>query len=117
MTRDWNTFWAGQNDPRYPKTPGFLQRHGREFALLGMDPSGKRVLEFGCGSGSLFEIVGFDRAKSYRGVDFSENMLAPFRATHLGVDVARADASSYVDGSKYDLIFSNQMVQYFSRAM
>lgn len=117
MTRDWKAFWAGENDPRHPKMPNFLVRHGREFALMGVDPIGKRVLELGCGPGSLFEIIGFDQAKSYRGVDFSEAMLATFRATHRGVDVLCAEASSYSDDSKYDLIFSNAVTQYFSERM
>jgi SAM-dependent methyltransferase len=117
MTLDWKLFWADQNDPRHPKMPDFLPSHGREFALMGMNPIGKRVLELGCGSGALFEIIGFDRAKAYRGVDFSEKMLATFRSTYRCVDVLCADASSYIDDSKYDLIFSNAMVQYFSRSM
>ena len=117
MTRDWKSFWAGENDPRHPKTPDFLRHHGGEFALLGLNPPGKRVLELGCGPGSLFEIIGFDQAETYRGVDFSEAMLATFRATHPGVDVLCAEASGYVDDSKYDLIFSNAVVQYFSAGM
>jgi hypothetical protein len=44
-------------------------------------------------------------------------MLDAFRAAHAGVELARGDASAYVDDSKYDLIFSNQVVQYFNRAM
>jgi SAM-dependent methyltransferase len=117
VIRDWKLFWSDQNDPRHPKTADFLLRHGREFTLLGVEPTGKRVLELGCGSGSLFEAIGFDRARCYRGVDFSEKMLAAFRATHPGVDVSYGDASSYIDDSKYDLIFSNQVAQYFSRSM
>lgn len=117
MTRDWQQFWSHENDPHHPKTRDFLLHHGREFALAGVIPNGKRVLEIGCGSGSLFEAVGFDQAKTYRGVDFSENMLAAFRLSHPGVALSCADASSYLDDSKYDLIFSNQVAQYFSRAM
>ena len=117
MTQDWKLFWADQNDPRHPKTPDFILSHGHEFTLMGVNPVGKRVLELGCGSGALFEVVGFDRADRYRGVDFSETMLAAFRATHPGVDVSCAEASSYIDDSKYDLIFSNAVIQYFSRSM
>jgi cyclopropane fatty-acyl-phospholipid synthase-like methyltransferase len=117
MKRDWKSFWTGQDDPRHPKMPDFLLHHGREFALLGVNPVGKRVLELGCGPGSMFDIIGFGRAQSYRGVDFSETMLATFRATHRGVDVLCAEASGYMDESKYDLIFSNAVVQYFSAGM
>jgi SAM-dependent methyltransferase len=117
MTQDWNLFWSDQNDPRHPKTPDFFLSHGGEFTLMGVNPVGKRVLELGCGSGSLFAAVGFDQAKRYRGVDFSETMLATFRSTHPGVDVLRAEASGYIDDSKYDLIFSNALIQYFTRIM
>jgi cyclopropane fatty-acyl-phospholipid synthase-like methyltransferase len=117
VTRDWQLFWSNESDPHHPKTRDFLLLHGREFALAGVNPNGKRVLEIGCGSGSLFQAVGFDQAGTYRGVDFSEKMLATFRAAHPGVALSCADASSYIDDSKYDLIFSNQVAQYFSRGM
>ncbi len=117
MPRDWKEFWANQDDPRHPRNAEFFLDHGREFTLVCGDPTDKRVLELGCGSGELFDPMGLGRAKSYRGVDFSEKMLAVFRATHPAVDLVYAEASSYVDDAKYDLIFSSSLVQYFSRAM
>ena len=118
MARDWKQFWAEQNDPRHPSSvPDFFVNHGRELALVVGDSAGKRVLEFGCGSGSLYTAIGFDRAKSYRGVDFSEKMLAAFRSMHPGVDTVCAEGSTYRDSEKYDLIFSNAVVQYFDRNM
>lgn len=117
MTRDWKEFWAGQDDPRHPHSADFFRSHGREFALVCGDPTGKRVLEFGCGSGALFGPMEFDRARSYRGVDCSEKMMAVFRQHHPYVDLRCADATSYRDDSQYDLIFSSSLVQYFSYAM
>jgi SAM-dependent methyltransferase len=61
--------------------------------------------------------MGLGQAGSYRGVDFSEKMLAVFRATHPAVDLVCAEASGYSDGAKYDLIFSSALVQYFSYGM
>ena len=116
--RDWKQFWSQQDDPRHPRNdPDFFLTHGRELALVVGDPAGKRVLEFGCGSGSLFRSVGFDKAASYRGVDFSQKMLTVFQSAHPRVDVVSADASTYLDERKYDLIFSNAVVQYFDRPM
>ena len=118
MSRDWRQFWARQDDPRHPRNASdFFLIHGRELALIVGDPSGKRILEYGCGSGALFETIGFNRALSYRGVDFSEKMLSAFRSEHPAVDTVCADASNYRDDAKYDLIFSNAVVQYFDRAM
>jgi SAM-dependent methyltransferase len=117
MPRDWRKFWAEQADPRHPHSSDLLVNHGGELALVCGETAGKRVLECGCGSGMLFDVMGLQHAAAYRGVDFSEKMLAVFRATHPGVEVVCADASSYVDQERYDLIFSNQMVQYFTREM
>lgn len=118
MARDWKQFWSDQDDPRHPSgLPDFFLVHGRELSLVLGDPAGKRVLEFGCGSGSLYTILGFDKASSYRGIDFSESMLAMFRASHSNVETVCAEASAYRDSAKYDVIFSNAVVQYFDRRM
>ena len=98
MTRDWKLFWAAQSDPHHPSSiPQFFLNHGRELALVVGDPTGKRVLEFGCGSGELYKTLGFDKAQTYRGVDFSEKMLSVFRAMHPGVDTVYGDGSTYRD--------------------
>jgi len=117
MARDWKQFWAGESDPHHPHSEEFIANHGREFVLLCGDPAGKRVLEFGCGSGLLFDPMGLRRAKLYRGVDASEKMLSVFRTTHRSLDLVRADAAEYTDEGKYDLIFSSSLVQYFSASM
>jgi SAM-dependent methyltransferase len=117
MHRDWKEFWANQDDPHHPHSAEFFADHGREFTLVCGDPTGKRVLEFGCGSGFLFDPMGLSRAKSYRGVDASEKMLSVFRASHPSLDLVRADATNYIDDGKYDLIFSSSLVQYFSASM
>jgi SAM-dependent methyltransferase len=118
MLRDWKKFWGEQSDPRHPSTvPDFFRDHGRELGLVVGDPAGKRVLEIGCGSGSLFKAIGFDHAKFYRGVDFSEKMLAVFHAAEPTVDTVCGDASTYCDSGKYDLIFSNAVAQYLDRRM
>lgn len=118
MRRDWRAFWSRQEDPRYgTEQADFARNHGREIAILLGDAAGKRILELGCGSGTLYGTLGFDRARVYRGVDFSQSMLDAFRATHAGVDLICADAASYRDSNRYDIVFSNQVVQYFDRHM
>jgi SAM-dependent methyltransferase len=117
MARDWKEFWTQQDDPRHPHDAAFFLSHGREFALLCGDVAGKRVLEFGCGTGALFDSMGLAAASAYRGVDYSDKMLAVFRAAHPELDLQRADATSYRDDRQYDLIFSSSLVQYFNYAM
>ena len=118
MNRDWLAFWSRQNDPRYgTDEASFVQNHGREISILLGEPAGKRVLELGCGSGTLYQALGFDRSETYRGVDFSQKMLDAFHMRHSGVQTLCADASRYEDSFQYDIVFSNQVAQYFDRHM
>jgi SAM-dependent methyltransferase len=118
VRRDWRAFWSQQEDPRYGTDQAdFVRDHGREISILLGDPAGKSILELGCGSGTLYRILGFDGSRVYRGVDFSESMLEVFRSTHPEAEVLCADASSYRDSTRYDIVFSNQVVQYFDRRM
>jgi SAM-dependent methyltransferase len=115
---DWQGFWSARQDPGYgSEHPDFVCNYGREISILLGDCTGKRILELGCGTGTLYPILGFEDAKVYRGVDFSQSMLDAFRARHPGVEVICTDASSYRDSNQYEIVFSNAVVQYFSLAM
>jgi len=115
---NWKEFWRNKIDPQHRwDNPEHYAQYGRELSLIVGNSSGKRVIELGCGSGSLFVPMGFDRARAYRGIDFSESMLGKFQEAHPQVTLVCADASSYCDDQKYDLIFSNGVAQYFDKSM
>lgn len=117
MRRDWRAFWSQQQDPRYGTDQAdFARNHGREIAILLGDPGGRSILELGCGSGTLYPILEFDRARIYRGVDFSPAMLDAFRAAHPAVELICTDAAAYRDSNRYDIIFCNQVAQYLDRS-
>jgi ubiquinone/menaquinone biosynthesis C-methylase UbiE len=75
----WRNFWLDKADP--------MHRAGDEahydfmaselMVLLGQRPFNS-VLEIGCGTGSLYKRLGFDKT-SYTGVDFSPSMLSTFK--------------------------------------
>ena len=114
----WRAFWQHKVDPEHrSSSPDHYAKYSRELSLIIGDVTDKRVLELGCGSGSLFDSLGFGLAPAYRGVDFSESMLAQFRSFHPQVDLICADASAYRDNQLYDLIFSNAVAQYFDQDM
>ena len=117
MAKTWANFWAQQSDPRHPRDADFYAIHSAELQLIVGSCAGKRVLELGCGSGELFDHLHFGEATTYRGVDFSQQMLAKFAERHPEVITAYGDASTYRDEECYDIIFSNAVVQYLSREM
>jgi SAM-dependent methyltransferase len=114
----WSRFWQSQTDPLYPRTDEiYCSRHGAELKALWHGRKITRVLDLGCGSGELFVHLGFNFASTYRGVDISPSMLQQFRSRHPGVDLVEADCVTYRDQQTYDLVFSNQLVQYIDFGM
>lgn len=114
----WRGYWSNRTSPEHASdSPEFYRFYAREVRLLMGDKPLRRILEIGCGNGALYPYFGFDQTQ-YRGVDFSPSMLATFRAKHPELDLVLAEGSSYAEpGNKYDLIFSDQVIQLFDRAM
>jgi cyclopropane fatty-acyl-phospholipid synthase-like methyltransferase len=114
----WRCFWEQHNTPLHRRDDDtFYRPYARELQLLYEDLHPARVLEIGCGNGALYAHLGFSEVDVYRGVDFSSAMLREFQRLHPGVDTVCALGHSYEDASRYDLIFSNGVVQYFNPQM
>ena len=90
--------------PDFAKNGRFMQdMAGPVFALLSPKP-GERILDLGCGDGSLtaeIEAAGVD----VLGVDLSEELLAVARMKGLSVKKVDAHALNYVQ--EFDAVFSN----------
>lgn len=116
-------FWSDLKDPLHrSEDSDYLLKYGMELKILIGEREPESVLELGCGTGTFFSQLGFDLAKRYVGVDFSQSMLEQFSITHNlkalnGLELICHDASSLLLNEKFDLIFSNAMVQNFSLRM
>lgn len=118
MFHKWSSYWEDKSDPvARDTTPEFYKQHGAELRVLYEVHQPKSVLDIGCGDGVMFEYLAFDSVKTYKGVDFSSGMLATFKERHPLLNLEQADGSAYCDNRKYDLIFSNGVVQYFDKEM
>jgi ubiquinone/menaquinone biosynthesis C-methylase UbiE len=89
----------------------FLERRFeyRTFERFGFDPSGRDVLELGCGSGYAAKLISLANPKSYFGVDIMEEQIAlaagrglPSNFTFIAGDAA--DLSRFDDNSKDDVM-------------
>ncbi len=114
----WERAWTRRDSAGHrADSPEFYRACAQELRILFGETSPKRVLEIGCGNGVLFEFLGFEDAQ-YKGVDFSPSLLAQFKSNHTNVELECGEGSSYRDAeNKYDLIFSNEVVQYFDLPM
>lgn len=113
----WREFWSRQSEPYHrAASEESFRSTAAELRLLFAGRPIATVLDIGCGDGALYAPLGFAGTR-YRGVDFSESMLAQFRARYPEADLVRADGHSYRDEQRYDLIFTHQLVQYMDARM
>jgi len=113
----YRIYWGSQTSAGHRHyDAGYFRMYSAELKLLYSEDAIESVLEIGCGAGDLYSHLGFD-ALSYRGVDFSESMLGEFRKRHPGADLVCAVGHTYRDDRRYDLVFSNQVLQNFDAQM
>ena len=114
----WNRFWSGKRHPLHGfAAPEHYDRYADELKALFRKDGYGRVLELGCGTGIFYKRLGFNSVDYYKGTDLSESMLEEFRRSSPDVVLQRASAHDYLDDNKYDLIFSNGVMQHLDRNM
>jgi SAM-dependent methyltransferase len=88
----------------YAKVGAFVAELGAA-ALDLLDPrSGERILDVGCGEGTLTKRI-IERGATVLGIDNSPEMIAAARAT--GIDAVLLDVADMTFSSEFDAIFSN----------
>ncbi len=101
------------NSTQYVQNGGFVASMATEVVDL-LDPRpGERVLDAGCGEGSLTAQMAACGA-SLRGVDTSASMVAAARARGLAVDHANLADLSYT--AEFDAVFSNAALHWIPLA-
>jgi cyclopropane fatty-acyl-phospholipid synthase-like methyltransferase len=114
----WSQYWQNLDTPLHRSSDdSYYRQYAAELKILFKGKSIDRVLDLGCGNGDLYEFLGFNQASLYKGVDFSIGMLDKFKERYPEVSVECFDASSYREDKKYNLVFSNGVIQYFDYQM
>jgi trans-aconitate methyltransferase len=86
-----------------------------EIRLLLGALNGRRILDLCCGAGEVFEHLDIDPGL-YRGIDYSPEMIAAFRARRPELRLDVADASRFRISDTFDLIMVNSALQYLDAA-
>jgi trans-aconitate methyltransferase len=88
----------------YARVGGFVAELG-QAALDLLDPhAGERILDVGCGEGTLTKKI-VERGATVLGIDNSPEMIAAAR--EKGIDAVRMDVADMTFGSEFDAVFSN----------
>ena len=75
-----------------------------------------RILDLGCGFGTLVDMLGENNYKEYTGVDISQNAIKKAIENHYSCLKCRfisQDIFSYVPDKKYDLVLFHEVIYYF----
>jgi trans-aconitate methyltransferase len=99
-------FRMGWNSDLYDTKHDFVSRYGEEVLTLLQATAGEKILDLGCGTGDLAEMI-HRRGALVVGIDRSEDMIrsAKDKYPHLDFRVAAAESFSYPE--EFDTIFSN----------
>ncbi|HEX4346035.1 MAG TPA: methyltransferase domain-containing protein [Vicinamibacterales bacterium] len=98
---------------QYQANAAFVPAYGEDL-LSWLEPrAGERVLDLGCGDGSLTEKLR-DRGAEVVGVDSSEAMIAAARARGLHVLVMNGEALTF--NAEFDAVFSNAAMHWMRHA-
>ena len=111
-----NNRWGELYDPSNPLSHGFLARRAKTVVLLG--PLQGKLLDVGCGTGSLLEIL--DSKVDYVGVDNAPTMIeqAARHINDLGLSararVQQADVQALpFESNSFDAVVGLGLIEYF----
>jgi 2-polyprenyl-3-methyl-5-hydroxy-6-metoxy-1,4-benzoquinol methylase len=113
---DWSGIWDSIGSASFQKGREPYVWKYYEKVLPGYDFRGKRVLEFGCGTGVNSVIMAMRGARLTL-VDTSQKALDIVRGNmdRLGIDaeLVRADVFDFNEKGRYDLVHSEGLVEHF----
>lgn len=101
------------NAALYRTHAAFVPALGREVVELLAPAPGERILDLGCGDGTLTEAL-IAAGADVVGIDASEDMVAAARLR--GIDARLADATALAFDREFDAVFSNAALHWMSDA-
>lgn len=114
----WKKFWDNQATPLHRhNTPKWYALYAKEINLIldVLEYDNGSVLETGCGNGALFDQLSINK-NGYVGTDLSSGLIKIFQSNHPELELVCTDSATYRSDKKFSLIFSNGVIQYFSKS-
>jgi trans-aconitate 2-methyltransferase len=98
-----NETWDAQN---YARNFSFVPQYGRELIGILNPQKGEKILDLGCGTGSLTEEIAAHGC-TVTGIDRDANMVALAQKTHPALTFMLQDAGNLTITGPFDGVFSN----------
>ena len=98
----------------YAENFGFVPQYGRNVMEWITAPKGSRVLDLGCGNGTLTGQLA-EAGYAVFGMDASAELIALARKEHPGLHFEEGDATNFRLEEKVDVVFSNAVFHWIDR--
>ena len=99
----------------YDRKHSFVTRYGEGVLALLAPMPGERILDVGCGTGHLTQMISRSGA-IVTGIDSSVEMIATAHASYPEVEFVVADAANFTFERPFDAIFSNAALHWVHEA-
>ena len=90
----------------YDQSHSFVSAYGQVLVELLKPTSGEQILDIGCGTGDLVNVIA-EAGAHVTGIDASENMVQQAKAKYPGIHFEQMDATKLTFVSEFDAVFSN----------
>lgn len=98
---------------RYERSFGYVASYGESLVDLLQPKHGERVLDLGCGTGTLTAAIA-ERGATVTGVDADPGMIAAARSRHPEIAFTEADGHAFSVPEPYDAVFSNAALHWMT---
>lgn len=94
------------NSTLYDTKHAFVSKYGEDVVELLNPRAGEQILDAGCGTGDLANII-YEAGAVVTGIDSSVEMIEKAKQKYPSIDFEVASVTSYIKEDFYDAIFSN----------
>ena len=95
----------------YDAVHSYVSEYGRSLVDLLAPKAGERILDLGCGTGTLTHEISSSGARVV-GVDSSTEMIGQARQNYPKIDFRLGDARTFRDPEAFDAVFSNAVLHW-----
>jgi SAM-dependent methyltransferase len=95
----------------YDAVHSYVSDYGRNLVDLLAPKTGERILDLGCGTGTLTHQIA-QRAASVVGIDSSPEMVGQARQNYPKLDFRLADVRRFIPPEQFDAVFSNAVLHW-----
>lgn len=108
MTESINIKW---DSALYDNKHDFVFKYGEDLIRLLQPVKGERILDLGCGTGYLANLIA-ESGAVVTGIDSSADMISKAKETYPGVHFRVQSAAEFVSENRFDAIFSNAVLHW-----